>query len=152
MKKILVITFLLYTISACNSNKKPEKETGAQTAVEKIMQEIDDIHIEGMSKMAALTKFNQQTRKLIDSIAALPSKAPVSGFKTKLDSLSSDLSRAEADMEEWMTDFYNNPDTLAGDETARMQYLEKQKNIAASIRDAIKRNIEKADSILKIKF
>jgi hypothetical protein len=152
MKSILVIIAVLFCISACNTNKKPKKEEGSKTGVEKLMQEIDDIHIAGMSKMAELTRLNQQTKKLIDSLAALPAKPPVAGFKTKLDSLSADLSQAEANMEQWMNDFYNNPDTLAGNESLRMQYLEAQKTKAGEVRDAITRNIQKADSLLKTRF
>lgn len=152
MKKSILILPALFLLLACNSNKKPKKEDGPQTGVEKLMQEIDDIHIEGMSKMAALTKFNQQTRKKIDSISALPARESVAAYKAKLDSLSADLSRAESNMEQWMNDFYNNPDTLSDNESLRMQYLEGQKSKAAEIRDAIIKNIQKADSLLSMKF
>jgi chromosome segregation ATPase len=152
MKKFIIIIISFSFLVSCNSNKKPKRDDTPVSSIEKLKQEIDDIHIQGMSKMAALTKLQQQTRKIMDSISALPNKEPLVSMKNKLQQLNAELSTAEANMEAWMNDFYNNPDTLADNETERNKYLSAQKSAAEKVRDAIKNGIQKADSLLKAKF
>lgn len=152
MKKILFAFSALLIICACNSNKKPERETTDLTPLERLKHEIDDIHIEGMSKMAELTKLEQRTKKILDSLSTLPDKEPITSMKKGFESLAAELKQAEEGMDNWMNDFYSKPDTLDDDESEKKKYLEDQKSVARQIRDAITNGIRKADTLISRTF
>lgn len=157
MKKLLipVIALLGCLIFACNSSDKKHKhgeDTGASD--ESLVKEIDDLHIKGMSKMARLTTLQQQARKTADSLGMLPGgpSGAVATYKQQLDSLLKDLDYAEFAMDKWMPEFYGNPDTLSDNQEERMKYLNNEKIKVTKITDAILGGIQKADSLLKIKW
>ena len=88
------------------------------------MNEVIDGHNIGMAKMGRLTRAEQATRRLLDSIEKLPAKARQAAepLKVKLDSLQKELSYAEFAMNKWMDEF--NMDSAVNNVKERIDYLE----------------------------
>lgn len=151
----LFILGLVFASSCKNSDDK-NRQPGDKplSLVDSLLKEIDDVHIDGMKKMADLTKLQQQTKRVIDSMNTLPSKiaGATAVYKERLDSLLKELDYAEFAMDKWMPEFYANTDTLANNISERIRYLTTEKIKAAKIKDAILGGIQKADSLLKAKF
>ncbi|MBI5858115.1 MAG: hypothetical protein HZB42_10770 [Sphingobacteriales bacterium] len=153
MKRVVMIycAVLLLAFSACKSGKPKKDKPAEKTEAQVILDEIDEIHIQGMSKMAKLTGLRQQVTKILDSVKA-GTKAIAVFFNQKLDSSLQSLTNAEVTMDKWMNDFYRNIDTLSENATERVKYLTAEKLKATNLRDAILNSIQKADSVLKAKF
>ncbi len=153
--QITLIVFLLGVLAACNNSENKVNEYNSRepkTATDSLLKDVDDDHITGMSKMGRLTKAEQTTRRLLDSIENLPSKAKqvAMPLKVKLDSLQKELSYAEMAMNKWMQEF--NMDSAINNKEERIRYLESEKMKVAKVKDAILNGLEKADSLLKDKF
>lgn len=132
---------------AGNDGAKAPK-TGADTLYDAVM----DGHNEGMGKMGRLTRAEQTTRRLIDSIAKLPQKAQQAAapLRVKLDSLQKELSYAEFAMNKWMDEI--NFDSAKTDLKKRIEYLESEKLKVNKVKDAINNSLQKADSLIRDKF
>lgn len=158
MKKIIIPLAILFSIAACNNSDKKLGHTHSgdepKTLVDSLMKDINQVHDNGMSKMYRLTTMQQQTRKAIDSINQLPNglKNGATSYKQTLDNLLKDLEYAEFAMDKWMPEYYANTDTLADNNDERVKYLAAEKIKASKIIEAILNGIQKADSLLKIKF
>lgn len=153
--QVTLVAFLLISVAACNSTENKEKEYNSRepkTAADSLLKDVDDDHITGMSKMGRLTRAEQTTRRLLDSIENLPSKARKASMplKIKLDSLQKQLSYAEMAMNKWMQEF--NMDSAVNNTEERIQYLASEKIKVSKVKEAILNGLEKADSLLKNKF
>ena len=111
-----------------------------------------DGHDIGMAKMGKLTRAEQASRRMIDSIEKLPAKAKQAAapLKVKLDSLQKDLKNAELAMNKWMEEF--NMDSAANDMKKRIEYLKSEKERVSKVKEAILNGLRKADSLMKDKF
>ena len=153
---ISLFAFIAISIIACNNakNKHNGHETNnePQTQADSLMKDVDDDHITGMAKMGRLTRAEQTTRRLLDSIEGLPAKArqAAAPLKVKLDSLQKDLSYAEFAMNKWMNEF--NMDSAVNNAEERIKYLGSEKLKVSKVKEAILNGLQKADSLLKDKF
>lgn len=158
MKKSIFYFALLGMISAvgcndaANEHKGLGKDNEPKTEADSLMNDVMDGHNIGMAKMGRLTRAEQTTRRLLDSIAKLPAKARQAAgpLKTKLDSLQKDLSYAEFAMTKWMDEF--NMDSAVNDAKQRIDYLGSEKLKVTKVKEAILNSLEKADSLIKDKF
>ena len=109
-------------------------------------------HDVGMAKMGRLTRAEQTTRRMLDSIKNLPAKAQQAAepLRIKLDSLQKDLSYAEFAMNKWMEEF--NIDSALNQLDQRIEYLKSEKIKVTKVKESILNGLEKADSVLKSKF
>ena len=116
------------------------------------MKDVMDGHDIGMAKMGRLTRAEQTTRRLLDSIENLPVKAKQAAapLKIKLDSLQKDLSYAEFAMNKWMEEF--NMDSAVNNVEKRIDYLSSEKLKVSKVKEAILGSLQKADSVIKEKF
>ena len=137
--------------SANEENKSPAGET-SRTEAQTLWKEVMEGHDIGMAKMGRLTRAEQTTRRMLDSIAKLPAKAKEAAapLKVKLDSLQKELSRAEVAMNKWMAEF--NIDSAENDMKRRIEYLTSEKLKVTKVKESILTGLEKADSLLKDKF
>lgn len=140
---------------SCNNseNKKNVAADGQpKTEAETLWKEVMDGHNIGMAKMGKLTRAEQATRRLIDSIEKLPAKAKQAAvpLKLKLDSLQKDLKNAELAMEKWMNEF--NMDSATNDMEKRIDYLKSEKLKVSTVKESILNGLQQADSLLKDKF
>lgn len=158
MKKSIFCFGLLVTISlvacndAANEHTGKEKHNQPKTQSDSLLNDVMDGHNVGMAKMGKLTRAEQTTRRLLDSIATLPAKARQTAepLKTKLDSLQKDLSYAEFAMNKWMEEF--NMDSAVNDAKQRIEYLGSEKVKVTKVKEAILNSLQKADSLIKDKF
>jgi len=158
MKKSILYFSCLLTVAAvaCNdANDKHDghgKASGPRTLVDSLKKSLDDDHIVGMSKMGKLTRAEQTTRRLLDSIAKLPasSEKAAATYKNQLDTLQKELSYAEAAMDKWMMEYRE--DSLANDEAERIKYLRAEQLKVTKVKEAILSGLQKADSLIKGKF
>lgn len=153
MKKLGFLSFAFMTLVfvSCNNNSSKEKSPQARTA-DSLYKNVMEGHDIGMAKMGRLTRAEQTTRRLLDSIQKLPAKAKQAAepLRVKLDSLQKDLSYAEFAMNKWMEEF--NMDSALNDIDQRIEYLQSEKIKVSKVKEAILGGLEKADSVLKSKF
>ena len=153
---ISLFAFVAISIIACNNAENKDNGHGPatepQTQADSLMKDVDDDHITGMAKMGRLTRAEQTTRRLLDSLAKLPVKArqAAAPLKAKLDSLQKDLSYAEFAMNKWMNEF--NMDSAVNNAEERIRYLGSEKRKVSKVKEAILSSLQKADSLLKNKF
>jgi len=158
MKKSIFYFALLAIISimacndAANEHKGHGKDNEPKSQADSLMNDVMDGHNIGMAKMGKLTRAEQTTRRLLDSIAKLPAKARQAAepLKTKLDSLQKDLIYAEFAMNKWMEEF--NMDSAVNDAKQRIDYLGSEKLKVTKVKEAILNSLQKADSLIKDKF
>ena len=152
MQKIISCALVLAIIFAmsCGNDSGPTKRS--KTQLDSLLDDVMDGHNIGMAKMGKLTRAEQTTKRLLDSIAKLPGKARQAAepFKVKLDSLQKDLSYAEFAMNRWMDEF--NVDSAIDNATERIKYLEEEKLKVTKVKEAILVSLQKADSLLKVKL
>ncbi len=152
----LFISVLTITIWACNNSKNDHSGHGQnnepKTKADSLMQDVEEGHNTGMSKMGRLTRAEQATRRILDSISKLPAKArqAAAPLQAKLDSLQKDLSYAEFAMNKWMNEF--NMDSALNNVEERIDYLQSEKLKVSKVKEAILGSLQKADSVLKEKF
>jgi len=152
MKQIfpLAVVFSVVFAFSCNENHNGHSRDGeSKTRTDSLLNDVMDGHNIGMAKMGRLTRAEQTTRRLLDSIAKLPVKArqaaePLQG---KLDSLQKELSYAEFAMNKWMDEF--NVDSAVDNAKDRINYLEEEKLKVTKVKEAILGSLQKADSLLK---
>lgn len=149
----LLMTTGLLLLTACNNNDSKKVTPSAETVLaDSLNKLVDDVHIKGMAKMARLSKMQQHTQQLIDSIGKLPAKARLAAtpVKEKLEGLLKELNYADFAMDKWMTEFYvDHKDTLRDKLSARIEYLRDQQNVAGKVTDAILGSLQKGDSLLQ---
>jgi hypothetical protein len=151
--KIIFISFIFLcsiSILSCNDSESGHgKNNEPETQADSLMKDVMDGHNIGMAKMGRLTRAEQTTRRLLDSIEKLPAKAKQAAapLKVKLDSLQKDLSYAEFAMNKWMEEF--NMDSAINDAEERIDYLRSEKLKVSKVKEAILSSLQKADSILK---
>ena len=152
MKKVVfcaLVAAVIFALSCSNDNGESKK---AKTQIDSLLDDVLDGHNIGMAKLGKLTRAEQATKRLLDSIAKLPAKARQAAepLKVKLDSLKSDLSYAEFAMNRWMDEF--NMDSAIDNAKERARYLEEEKLKVTKVKEAILRSLQKADSLLKVKI
>lgn len=158
MKKVFIpfVFILAISFDSCNdsatSHPGHEQNKEPKTQTDSLMKEVMDGHDIGMAKMGKLTRAEQTTRRLLDSIEKLPAKARQAAkpLKIRLDSLQKDLSYAEFAMNKWMEEF--NMDSALNNVQERIDYLGSEKLKVSKVKEAIVSSLQKADSILKQKF
>lgn len=142
----------LLLLTACNNDSKKDTPSAETVLADSLNKLVDDVHIKGMAKMARLSKMQQRTQQLIDSIGKLPAKAKTAAtpLKEKLESLLKELNYADFAMDKWMTEFYvDHKDTLKDKLSARIEYLRDQQTVAGKVTDAILGSLQKGDSLLQ---
>lgn len=152
MKKVFFLAVVLSVIHVMSCNDKHtghRKDSGPRTQADSLFNDVMDGHNIGMAKMGKLTRAEQTTQRLLDSITKLPAKARQAAepLKAKLDSLQKDLSYAEFAMNKWMDEF--NVDSAVNNLQQRINYLGEEKLKVTKVKDAILSSLQKADSILK---
>jgi hypothetical protein len=157
MKKILSgLGFLSIILLSCGSNDNKhsghQRDKGPRTEVDSLYDDVMDGHDVGMAKMGRLTRAEQATRRLLDSIAKLPGKARLAAepIRVRLDSLQKELRYAEFAMNKWMEEF--NVDSAVDNTQERVKYLAEEKLKVTKVKEAILNGLQKADSVLKEKF
>src|SRR5687768_3290691 len=90
MKKIFlwaVVLSVIFTMSCNENHSGHSKDAGSKTRTDSLLNDVMDGHNIGMAKMGRLTRAEQTTRRLLDSIAKLPAKARQAAepLKIKLD-------------------------------------------------------------------
>jgi hypothetical protein len=152
MEKIVrwAVFVVLFIATSCNNNNNG-KDAESKTRADSLLNDVMDGHNIGMAKMGRLTRAEQTTRRLLDSIAKLPEKARKAAepLKVQLDSLQKDLSYAEFAMNKWMDEF--NVDSAVNNLNDRISYLEEEKLKVTKVKEAILGSLQKADSIIKEK-
>ena len=151
-----VISFIVAVIFiSCNDSENKKNgpaEAQPRTEAQILWKEVMDGHDIGMAKMGKLTRAEQASRRMIDSIEKLPAKAKQAAapLKLKLDSLQKDLKNAELAMNKWMEEF--NMDSAANDMKKRIEYLKSEKERVSKVKESILSGLQKADSLMKDKF
>ena len=156
-KSVFYFSFLLsVSIAACNDAENDHsghgKDNGPKTKVDSLKESVDEDHIIGMSKMGKLTRAEQTTRRMLDSIAKLPAKARQAAepFTIELETLQKELSDAESAMDKWMVEYKE--DSLLDNVDERVKYLSSEKLKVTIVKEAILSGLQKADSLIKGKF
>jgi hypothetical protein len=158
MKKVILSFIVLVVISlvSCNNPEKTHSDHAnrnePKTKADSLLKDVMEGHDIGMAKMGKLTRAEQTTRRLLDSIAKLPAKARQAAepLKIKLDSLQKDLQYAEFAMNKWMDEFKY--DSAVKDIKQRINYLGEEKLKVTKVKESILNGLQKADSLLKEKF
>jgi len=154
MKNIYPLSVVLSVILviSCNDSDKGHSGTASRTRTDSLLNDVMDGHNFGMAKMGRLTRGEQTTKRLLDSLAKLPAKARQAAepLKIGLDSLQKQLSYAEFAMNKWMDEF--NVDSAVDNPKDRINYLEDEKMKVTKVKEAILSSLQKADSLLTGKF
>ena len=155
MKKIFpwAVVLCVIFVTSCNENDSGQgRDAGPKSRTDSLLSDVMDGHNIGMAKMGRLSRAEQSTKRLLDSIAALPAKARQAAepLKIKLDSLQKELSYAEFAMNKWMDEF--NVDSAVENAKDRIKYLEEEKLKVTKVKEAILSSLQKADSLLKAKL
>ena len=158
MRKIsiagLSVLFVLFT--ACKSgDKKSDDKLSAdalKAKADSLYTAVIDEHDAGMVGWMKIEGRQTQINSLLDSIAKLPAKAQSSlaDLKAKLNDANTALSNAYKEMDVWMQEM--NLDSAANDLETRLRYLSDEKLKGSKITEMINSSVQKADSLLKVKF
>ena len=99
--------------------------------------------------MGKLTRLQQQTSHLLDSISKLPARAKQAAapLKAKLEKLLKELDYADMAMNKWMSEY--KMDSAVGDAKARFDYLLSENTKVGKLKEAILSGIAHADSVYK---
>lgn len=148
MKKLLLPAITLLILFSCNNDKK-ESAVREKTLVDSLQNDVDDGHLAGMAKMGKLTRLQQKTAHLLDSINKLPAKAQTAAtvYKAKLEDLLKDLNYADFAMNKWMEEFYSKDSSIKIPDE-RVKFLQNEKDKVAKVKEAILGSLQKADSVL----
>ncbi len=155
MKKTILPFIILLVIGVVSCNNQGNTHGGhnePKTQADSLMNDVMDGHNVGMAKMGKLTRAEQTTQRILDSISKLPAKAKqaTEPLKVRLDSLQKDLQYAEFAMNKWMEEF--NMDSAINDAKQRVNYLAEEKLKVTKVKEAILNSLQKADTLLKQKF
>ena len=154
--QVPLAALIIICLIGCNNSENKHNGHGQnnepKTQADSLMKDVMDGHNIGMAKMGKLTRAEQTTRRLLDSIDKLPAKAKQAAapLRTKLDNLQKDLSYAEFAMNKWMEEF--NMDSAVNNVKERIDYLGSEKMKVSKVKEAILGSLQKADSILKEKL
>ena len=124
-----IFAVLAFLVSACTDAKQQQKDA---------LQEVLKIHDEAMAKSEQAIK----GKMLLDSLA----KANSNLKNTDINKVVSDLSTADAAMEDWMHQF--NADNTGKSHEQIMQYLNDQHKKVADINDRLKSAIEQSEKFI----
>jgi uncharacterized UPF0160 family protein len=158
MKKTLVsfTVFLFVFLAACNNAGKKDND---QLSSEKLKAQAESLYKEflkeheaGMNGWMQIEGRQKQIKTLLDSFASHPVKnqSTLVSYKSKLKEANADLGNAYEKMNTWMKEM--NPDSAENNVELRIQYLTNEKMKGSNITALINNSIQKADSLLKIKF
>lgn len=156
MKKFIFPILALLVLAACNSGDKKDGHNHSanepKTLADSLMKDIDDGHIAGMSKIGKLHNTQKEVQRIIDSIAKLPAKAQetVASYVEQLKANIKELEYADFAMEKWMTEF--EMDSAIDNMEQRIKYLTDEKMKVGKMKEAILTSMQKADSLLKVRF
>lgn len=147
----VILSVLALVLISCGGEDSKQKSPEAKLA-DSLYKDVMNGHDVGMAKMGRLTRAEQTTRRMLDSIKNLPAKAQQAAepLRIKLDSLQKDLSYAEFAMNKWMEEF--NIDSALNQLDQRIEYLKSEKIKVTKVKESILNGLEKADSVLKSKF
>ena len=150
-EKFLLVSLVAILLFSCDNKNKNEKSAASKTA-DSLFNNVMDGHNVAMAKMGRLTRAEQASRRLLDSIQKLPGKAKQAAepLRIKLDTLQKELSYAEFAMNKWMEEF--NMDSALNNIEQRIDYLKSEKLKVSKVKDAILESLQKADSVLKKRF
>jgi hypothetical protein len=140
-------------VTACNNpGKNPALEKKERTPADTLTDAVNEGHNIGMARMGQLTRAQQQTLRLLDSIAKLPAKARQAAipYKARLQNLLQDLDHAELSMNKWMNEY--KWDSTFASVKEKISYLQEEKEKVNVVKDAILSGLQKADSVLQRKF
>lgn len=154
MKKFLFFLIAIYfiTIGCKNAGKKPVQETKPVSQLDSLLEYIDQGHMDGMGKIGRLHNTKKTVQAMIDSISHLPANIQktsalfVEALKTNI----KDLDYADMAMDKWMMEY--SEDSASSNENDRIKYLSDEKSKVEKVRAAIHNSLQKADSLLKVKF
>jgi len=151
MIKIPVL-LLVVAITACNSSVSNNSTTKVKTQSDSLMDQVMEGHNVAMAKIRRLHQTKKQIQQVVDSISKLPTEAQKNSmhYKTQLDSAFDRLTRADAAMDKWMSEF--NMDSAANDVEKRIKYLESEKIKVSVVKDEIINSLQNADSLIKKKI
>ncbi|HQW43572.1 MAG: viral A-type inclusion protein [Chitinophagaceae bacterium] len=157
--KLYILPAILVLLIAAACNNDDNKHAGhngsgkePQTLADSLMKDIDDGHIVGMSKMGKLHNTKKEVQRIIDSIGKLPAKAQaaVAPYVDQLKENIKELEYADFAMEKWMTEF--EMDSAIDNLEQRIKYLTDEKMKVGKMKEAILTSMQKADSLLKVRF
>ena len=145
-----LVVMALFILGSCNDDDTTPVQAGPKTLADSLELEIDKAHITGMGKMGQLTRYQQYTSRLRDSISALPNaaRAGLTTYKNQLDSLQLSLDYAEKAMDKWMSEF--KADSLKENENSHQSYMITEKTKVDKMLEAMLTSIRTADSLLPI--
>jgi hypothetical protein len=146
----LLILFVALFAFACNDsaeshNSREAAANAPKSKADSLYKEVDDLHIEGMSKYGKLKLALGQVQNKLDSLVKLPKNKIDEDYQQALIDLQEDLNYAECSMDTWMQEF---KDTIKDDLERRVQYLEAEKEKVTKVRDKILEGLKRADSLL----
>lgn len=125
-------------------------KSGQKTLADSLEMDVDKGHSQGMGKMGKLTRYQQYTRTLRDSINALPpaSRAKLDATLKQLDTLQRQIDSADLEMNKWMEAYRY--DSLKDNPELRATYLSGEKIKVEALVGLILSAISKGDSLLPI--
>ena len=129
MKLYAIIAAAFLLLTACTDSKKQEKDA---------LEQVIKIHDEAMAKSEQVIK----DKMLLDSLA----KANSNLKNTDINKVVSDLSTADAAMEDWMHQF--NADNTGKSHEQIMQYLNDQHKKVTDVNDRLKSAIEQSEQFI----
>ena len=149
MKTILLVSLVLL-MTACGSEQGKTVRSGEEKLVDSLEMDVNKGHNLGMAKMGKLTRYQQYTRQLRDSITALApaAQSTIAGYGRQLDTLQNQLDSAETVMNRWMDEY--SFDSLKNNPQLRAAYLNTEKIKIEGMVGLILTTISKGDSLLKI--
>ena len=144
---IVLVALLLF---ACNNETGTVVKSGQQTLIDSLVMDVNKGHNLGMARMGKLTRYQQSTQQLRDSIAALPAAARtrMDGYLRQLDTLQRQIDSADLSMNKWMEEY--SFDTLADNPELKATYLSGEKIKVEAMVGLIQQAISKGDSLLRI--
>ena len=129
MKLYAIISTAFLLLTACTDSKKQEKDA---------LEQVIKIHDEAMAKSEQAIK----GKMLLDSL----SKANSNLKNTDINKVVSDLSTADAAMEDWMHQF--NADNTGKSHEQIMEYLNDQHKKVADVNDRLNSAIEQSEKFI----
>ena len=150
---IIFVFISLLLISCTGKGKKPAADnTKKSTPVDSLLNYIDEGHMEGMGKIGRLHNTRKAVQAAIDSIGKLSAnvKQSVADYVDNLTATIREIDYADMAMDKWMMEYRD--DSAIDNEAARIKYLSGEKDKIEMVKNAIRSSLQKADSLLKIKF
>jgi hypothetical protein len=152
---IVVITLAIgIGLNSCgnnvsNADRKNGFTTDLKTKEDSLFHGVMAGHDAGMAKMGKVSGLIKAVKHQLDSIQQLPAaaRAGASQYQSALNATLTNLQQAEAGMNEWMEKF--SLDSAKDNPTARIQYLESEREAVNKVRDQMANSIRIADSVLK---